>query len=63
LLIAGGNSNNGANDGPFYLNSNNSSLNRNINIGALIACIFSQASHPSTEGSAIISNTSFKAGW
>jgi hypothetical protein len=37
ILIAGGDSGFGAADGPFCLNSNNSSLNRGVNLGALFA--------------------------
>jgi len=39
ILIAGGNSATGASGGPFCLGSRNSSLNRNIYIGALFASI------------------------
>ena len=34
VLLVGGNSNNGANSGPFYANSNNAWSNANSNIGA-----------------------------
>jgi len=34
VAIAGGNANNGANDGPWYWNLNNDSSNANQNIGA-----------------------------
>lgn len=34
VLIAGGNANNGANDGPFYWNWNNTASNSNWNYGA-----------------------------
>jgi len=33
VLALGGNWNNGANDGPFYFNANNSSGNANVNYG------------------------------
>jgi len=39
ILFAGGSSGIGASGGPFYLNSSNSSLTRNILIGALFASI------------------------
>ena len=39
ILIAGGASNNGATDGPFFLNSNYSASHRSISIGALFASI------------------------
>ncbi len=38
--FAGGNSDNGANAGPFYLNSNNAASNADVNIGASLENIY-----------------------
>jgi hypothetical protein len=41
VLAVSGNANNGANDGAFYVNSNNGSGNRNANIGSQLSyCIY-----------------------